>query len=96
MTDAKAKIKNKFVSPYSTDPVKISRLEKNYWKFAVTFFFFFFLVSLKILYFRFILPKDWYFHITEHIFVVKKKKQKAYLPTHFQNCGAGKGKQKYF
>jgi len=26
----------------------------------------------------------------------KKKKKKAYLPTHFQNCGSGKGKQIYF
>ena len=49
---------------------------------------------LKIPYFRFVSPKDQYFRITEHIFVVKKKK--AYLPTHFQNCGSGKGKQKYF
>ena len=40
-------------------------------------------------------PKNRYFRITKHIFVVKKKK-KAYLPTHFQNCGSGKGKQKYF
>jgi hypothetical protein len=23
-------------------------------------------------------------------------KKKVYLPTHFQNCGSGKGKQKYF
>ena len=35
---AKAKIKNTFVSPYPTDPVKIDRLKKNYWKFAVIFF----------------------------------------------------------
>ena len=34
-----AKIKNKFVSPYPTDPVKIGR-NIFYWKFAVTFFFF--------------------------------------------------------
>ena len=25
-----------------------------------------------------------------------RQKKKAYLPTHFQNCGSGKGKQKYF
>jgi hypothetical protein len=38
-----------FVSPYPTDPVKIDRLKKFHWKFAVTFFFlFFFSVSLKI------------------------------------------------
>jgi hypothetical protein len=30
-------IKNKFVSPYPTDPVKIGRLKFFYWKFAVTF-----------------------------------------------------------
>jgi hypothetical protein len=71
------KIKNKFVSPYPTDPVKIDRLKFFYWKFAITFFF----VSLKILYFRFVLPKDRYFCITEHIFVVKKKKKPTYLPT---------------
>jgi hypothetical protein len=98
--DTKAKIKNKFVSPYPTDHVKIVRLKFFYWKFAVTFFFFFFsfrskFALLKIPYFRFVSPKDQYFGITEHIFVVKKKK-KAYLPTHFQNCGSGKGKQKYF
>ena len=63
-------------------------------------FFFFFLsfhskfALLKIPYFRFALPKDRYFCITEHIFVVKKPP--TYLPTHFQNCGSGKGKQKYF
>ena len=38
-------------------------------------------VLLKIPYFRFVLPKDRYFRITKHIFVVKKKK--AYLSTHF-------------
>ena len=37
-----AKIKNKFVSPYPTNPVKIGRLKIFYWKFAVTFFLFFF------------------------------------------------------
>jgi hypothetical protein len=42
---SKAKIKNKFVPPYPTDPVKIGRLNFFYWKFAVTFFSF---VSLKI------------------------------------------------
>ena len=31
-------------------------------------------VSLKIPYFRFVSPKDRYFRITEHIFVVKKTK----------------------
>jgi hypothetical protein len=40
---AKAKIKNKFVSPYPTDPVKIARLKFFYWKLVVSFF-----VSLKI------------------------------------------------
>ena len=91
----KAKIKNKFVSPYPTDPVKIGRLKFFNWKFVVTFFFLFRskFVLLKIPYFRFVLPKDQYFRITEHIFVVKKK---DYLPTHFQNCGSSKGKQKYF
>ena len=92
-----AKIKNKFVLPYPTDPVKIGRLKICYWKFAVTFFLFFpfrsKLVLLKIPYFRFVSPKERYFHIIEHIFVVKKK---AYLPTHLQNCWSGKGKQKYF
>jgi hypothetical protein len=34
-----AKIKNKFVSPYPTDPVKIGRLKCFYWKFSVPFFF---------------------------------------------------------
>ena len=58
----KAKIKNKFVSPYPTDPVKeICRL--------------FFFVSLKIPYFRFVSSTNRYFRITEHIFVVKKKKR---------------------
>ena len=76
-----AKIKNKFVSPYPTDPVKIDRLKKFHWKFAVTFFFLFFFpfrskfVLLKIPYFRFVLAKDRYFRTTEHIFVVKKKKR---------------------
>ena len=27
---------------------------------------------------------------------LSSKKTKTYLPTHFQNCGSGKGKQKYF
>ena len=44
----KAKIKNKFVSPYLTDPVKIGQLKFFYWKFVVTFFFFSFFVSLNI------------------------------------------------
>jgi hypothetical protein len=35
---------------------------------------------LKIPYFRFVSPKDRYLRITEHIFVVKKKKP-TYLPT---------------
>ena len=78
----KAKIRNKFVSPYPTDPVKIGRLKFFNWKFVVTFFFLFRskFVLLKIPYFRFVLPKDQYFRITEHIFVVKKKKT-TYLPT---------------
>jgi hypothetical protein len=43
---------------------------------------FFFLVSLKIPYFRFVSPKDRYLRITEHTFVVKKEKKKpTYLPT---------------
>jgi hypothetical protein len=42
-----AKIKNKFVSPYPTDPVKISQLKCFYWKFAIPFFSLS-LVSLKI------------------------------------------------
>ena len=37
-------------------------------------------VLLRIPYFRFVSPKDRYFRITEHIFVVKKKKP-TYLPT---------------
>jgi hypothetical protein len=36
-----AKIKNMFVSPYPTDPVKIGRLKFFCWKFVVTFFLFF-------------------------------------------------------
>ena len=37
---------------------------------------------LKIPYFRFVSPKDRYFRITEHIFVVKEKKSlPTYLPT---------------
>ena len=52
-------------------------------------------VLLKIPYFRFISPKDRYFRITEHIFVVQKKKS-LHTIIHFQNCGSGKGKQKYF
>jgi hypothetical protein len=92
----KAKIRNKFVSPYPTDPVKIGRLKFFYCKFAVTFFSFLSFRSkfalLKIPYFRFVSPKDRYFHIIEHIFVIKEKKS---LPT-FQNCGLGKGKLKYF
>jgi hypothetical protein len=65
--------------------VKIGRLKFVYWKFAVIFFSFRSkFVLQKILYFRFVSPKDRYFHITEHIFVVKKKK-----PTYFQNCGSG-------
>ena len=74
----KAKIKNKFVCPYSTDPVKIGKLKFFYWKFAVTFLYFFLsfhlkFILLKIPYFRFASPKDQYFRITEHIFVIKKK-----------------------
>jgi hypothetical protein len=38
-------------------------------------------VLLKILHFRFVSPKDRYFRITEHIFVVKKKKKPTYPPT---------------
>jgi hypothetical protein len=75
-----AKIKNKFLSPYPTDPVKIGRLNFFYWKFAVNFFFPFRskFALLKIPYFRFVSPKDRYFCITKHIFVVKKKS----LPTY--------------
>jgi hypothetical protein len=70
-------MKNKFVSPYPTDPVKIGQLTFCYWKFAVTLFFYFFLfrskfILLKIPYFRFISPKDRYFRI---------KKKPTYLPT---------------
>ena len=77
----KAKIKNKFVSPYPTDPVKIVNR-----KFDVTFSFFFIsfrskFVLLKLSYFRFVSPTDRYFRIIEHIFVVKKKKKPTYLPT---------------
>ena len=39
---------------------------------------FLFLILLKIPYFIFVSPKDRYFHITEHIFVVKKKKKPTY------------------
>ena len=78
-----ATIKNISDSPYPTDPVKIGRLKFFYWRFVVTFFFSFRskFVLLKIPYFRFVSPKDRYFHITEHIFVVKKKKP-TYLPTY--------------
>jgi hypothetical protein len=65
----KAKIKNKFVSPYPTDPAHIDRLNFFYWK---TFFSLSFRSKfdlLKIPYFRFVSPKDRYFRITEHIFV---------------------------
>ena len=88
---SEAKIKNKIVSPYPTDPVKIGRLKSFIGNLPSHYLFFF--VSLKIPYFRFVSPKDRYFHITEHIFVVVKKK--AYF-THFQNCGSGKGKQNIF
>ena len=79
-----AKIKNKFVSPYPTDPVKISRLKFFLLEICRHFFSFFFsfhskFVLLKIPYFRFVSPKDRYFHITKHIFVIKKKS--PYLPT---------------
>ena len=45
---AKAKIKNKFVSPYPTDPVKIGRLKFSIENLTSIFFFLFYLVSLKI------------------------------------------------
>jgi hypothetical protein len=78
-----AKIKNKFVSPYPTDPVKISRLKFFLLEICRHFFSFFFsfhstFVLLKIPYFRFVSPKDRYFHITKLIFVIKTKK--TYLP----------------
>ena len=88
-----AKIKNNFVSPYPIDPVKIGWLKFFYWKFAVIFLS---LVSLKIPYLRFVLPKDRHFRITEDIFVVKKKSLPTNVLTHFQDCGSVKGKQKYF
>ena len=104
----KAKIKNKFVSPYPTDPVKIGRLKKIYWKFAVTFFLSFRskFILLKIPYFRFVSPKDRYFRITEHIFVVKEKEKPTYLPTskivgrvrgnrNIFNCGPSDGKSSH-
>ena len=76
---------NKFVFPYPTDPVKIGRLKFFYWKFAVTFFSFFFsfrskFVLLKMSYFRFVSPKDRYFRITETS-LSSKKKIPTYLPT---------------
>jgi len=40
----------------------------DYWKFAVTFFFFLRFAQNSVL------PKVRYFRITDHIFVVKKKK----------------------
>jgi hypothetical protein len=49
LSSSNAKIRNKFVSPYPTDPVKISQLKKIYWKFAVTFFFFSFCWKFHIL-----------------------------------------------
>jgi hypothetical protein len=66
---SRAKIKNKFVSPYPTDPVKIGQLNFFYWKFAITFFSSFRskFILMKILYFRFVSPKDRYFRITEHM-----------------------------
>ena len=67
--------------PLTQPTLSKSRLNFSYWKFAVTFFFLFSFrskfVLLKIPYFRFVSPKDRYFRITEHIFVIKKK---AYLP----------------
>ena len=162
----RAKVKNKFVSPYPTDPVKIGRLKFFFGKFAVTFFFLS-LVSLKIcfaensvFYIRFA-KRSIFSHYRTHLcrqcvwneraikessyikgcqcmpnrlnesvqitlriilgttyqllwlVGIKKEgffiyillytkclyhdaKKKAYLPTHFQNCGSGKGKQKYF
>jgi hypothetical protein len=52
------------------------------------------------------LPKDWYFRITEHIFVVKKKRIPTYLPTskivgrvrgnrNIFNCGPCDGKSSH-
>ena len=59
--------------------------------------FFFFFVSLKIRYaensvfwIRFA-KRSIFSHYRAHLC----RKKKAYLPIHFQNCGSGKGKQKY-
>ena len=93
-----AKIKNKFVSPYPTTPVKIGQLNFFYWKFAVTFFLSFrFAQNLFCWKFRILdsfCQKIDIFALPSTSLLSKKKK--AYLPTHFQNCGSGKGKQKYF
>jgi hypothetical protein len=79
-----AKIKNKFVSPYPTDPVKISQLKCFYWKFSIPFFslslsFRSKFVLLKIPYFRFVSPKYWYLHYRAHL--CRQKKKPTYLPT---------------
>ena len=80
---SEAKIKNKFVSPYLTDPVKIGRLKFFYWKFAVIFFFFFRFAQNSFC---------WKFHIldsfrqkidiTEHIFVVNAFETKEQSRNH--------------
>ena len=80
-----AKIKNKFVSPYPTDPVKIGQLKCFYWKFVVPFF------SLSLS--RFAQNSFcWKFHILDSfrqkidIFALpstslSSKKKPTYLPT---------------
>ena len=71
-------------------PLTLPTLSKSVdWTFYIgtlpsLFFFFSFsskFVLLKIPYFRFVSPKDRYFRITEHIFVVKERKNPTYLPT---------------
>jgi hypothetical protein len=73
-----AKIKNKFVSPYPTDPVKIDRLKFFYWKFAVTFFFSF---RWKFCILDVFCQKIDIFALLSTSLSSKKKKKPTYLPT---------------
>jgi len=79
---SEAKIKNKFVSPYPTDPVKIGRLKFFYWKFAVTFFFFRFAQNSFCWKFRILDSFRQKIDITEHIFVVNAFETKEQSRNH--------------
>ena len=69
---------------YTGLSVKIGRLKFVYWKFPVIFFSFRSkFVLQKIPYFRFVSPKDRYFHITEHFTLpsTSLSSKKKSLPT---------------